>query len=213
MEGRIGVRILMNSQLLSSAISQPLSEQRVVLEGVSWQQYELLLATLGDDFPGLRLSYLEGTLEIMTTSSLHEELKKTIGMLMEAYFQESRIRFHAIGSATFRKVAKQRGLEPDECYCLGQKKEFPDLAIEVVLSSGMVDKLEIYRGLRVTEVWVWESGQFTIYHLRAEEYERITTSELLPDCDTGLLANYVKPEEQFDAVMAFREQLRTRSPG
>ncbi|PSB60116.1 hypothetical protein C7B79_26980, partial [Chroococcidiopsis cubana CCALA 043] len=107
MEGRIGVRILMNSQLLSSAISQPLSEQRVVLEGVSWQQYELLLATLGDDFPGLRLSYLEGTLEIMTTSSLHEELKKTIGMLMEAYFQESRIRFHAIGSATFRKVAKQ----------------------------------------------------------------------------------------------------------
>ncbi|PSM46735.1 hypothetical protein C7Y66_23505 [Chroococcidiopsis sp. CCALA 051] len=213
MEGRIGVRILMNSQLLSSAISQPLSEQRVVLEGVSWQQYELLLATLGDDFPGLRLSYLEGTLEIMTTSSLHEELKKTIGMLMEAYFQESRIRFHAIGSATFRKVAKQRGLEPDECYCLGQKKEFPDLAIEVVLSSGMVDKLEIYRGLGVTEVWVWESGQFTIYHLRAEEYERITTSELLPDCDTGLLANYVKPEEQFDAVMAFREQLRTRSPG
>ena len=68
----------MNSQLLSSAISQPLSEQRVVLEGVSWQQYELLLATLGDDFPGLRLSYLEGTLEIMTTSPLHEELKKTI---------------------------------------------------------------------------------------------------------------------------------------
>lgn len=201
----------MTSQVLSPAIADSLLEQRVVLEGVSWQQYEILLATLGDDFPGLRLSYLEGTLEIMTTSPLHEELKTMMGMLMEAYFQETRTCFHAIGSATFRKVAKQRGLEPDECYCLGQKKEFPDLGIEVVLSSGMVDKLEIYRGLGVTEVWVWEAGRFTIRHLRANGYECVTRSELLPECDIELLAHYVKPEEQFDAVMAFREELRTRS--
>ncbi|MBW4468958.1 MAG: Uma2 family endonuclease [Stenomitos rutilans HA7619-LM2] len=202
----------MAPQLLSSSIDeQSLPEQRVVLQGVSWQQYEILLATLGDDFPALRLSYLEGALEIMTTSPLHEELKKMIGMLMEAYFQETRTRFHAIGSATFRKVAKQRGLEPDECYCLGQKKEFPDLAIEVVLSSGMVDKLEIYRGLEVTEVWVWENGRFAIYHLRAEVYELVAVSELLPDCNVELLARYVKPEEQFDAVMAFREALKARS--
>jgi len=37
-------------------IAQPVDEQRVVLEGGSWQQYELLLATLGDGFPALRLS-------------------------------------------------------------------------------------------------------------------------------------------------------------
>ena len=201
----------MISEVLSPAIADSMPEQRVVLEGVSWQQYELLLATLGDDFPALRLSYLEGTLEIMTTSRLHEELKSTIRMLLEVYFQEFRIRYHSIGSATFRKVAKQRGLEPDECYCLGQKKEFPDIAIEIVLSSGIVDKLEIYRGLGVTEVWVWKAGRFTIYHLRADDYVCVARSELLPECDIELLANYVKPEEQFDAVMAFREQLRTRS--
>jgi Uma2 family endonuclease len=202
----------MTSQLLSPLLNEPaLLESRVVLEGVSWQQYEVLLATLGDDFPALRLSYLEGTLEIMTTSPLHEELKKMIGMLMEAYFQERRIRFHAIGSATFRKAARQRGLEPDECYCLGQKKEFPDLAIEVVLSHGLVDKLEIYRGLGVTEVWIWESDQFAIHHLRSDGYERLTTSELLPDCDIALLAQWVKPEEQFDAVMGFRQALSDRS--
>lgn len=203
----------MTSQVLSPAIAQSLPEQRVVLEGVSWQQYEILLATLGDDFPALRLSYLDGTLEIMTTSLMHEELKKIIGMLMEAYFQETRTRFHAIGSATFRKVAKQRGLEPDECYCFGQKKEFPDLAIEVVLSSAMVDKLEIYWGLGVTEVWVWEARRFTIHHLREDGYEQIEKSELLPACDIELLASYVKPEEQFDAVMAFREVLKTQLQG
>lgn len=105
-------------QTLAPDIAQSLPEQRVLLEGVSWQQYELMLTTLGDDFPALRLSYWEGILEIMTTSPLHEELKKTIGMLMEAYFQETRTRFHAIGSATFCQAARQRGLEPDECYCL-----------------------------------------------------------------------------------------------
>jgi len=201
----------MTPQLLSPLQHEPaLLEPRVVIDGVSWQQYEILLATLGDDFPALRLSYLEGTLEIMTTSPLHEELKKIIGMLMEAYFQETRTRFHAIGSATFRKVAKQRGLEPDECYCLGQKKEFPDLAIEIVLSSGLVDKLEIYRGLGVPEVWVWENGRFAIHHLQAEAYESVAVSELLPDCDIELLAKYVQPEDQFDAVMAFREELRIK---
>lgn len=204
----------MTSQVVFPAITSPPPEQRVVLEGVSWRQYELLLATLGDDFPALRLSYLESTLEIMTNSPLHEELKTMIGMLMEAYFQETRTRFHAIGSATFRQVAKQRGLEPDECYCLGQKKEFPDIAIEIVLSSGIVDKLDIYRGLGVTEVWVWEAGKFTLYHLRADGlangYEQIESSELLPGCDITLLTNYVRPEEQFDAVMAFRDELRAQ---
>ena len=208
----------MTSQTVLGAIGQtdtnPVasspSEQRVVLEGVSWRQYELLLATFGEDFPALRLSYLESTLEIMANSPLHEELKKMIAMLMEAYFQETRTRFHAIGSATFRKVTKQRGLESDECYCLGEKKEFPDIAIEVVLSSGIVNKLDIYQGLGVLEVWVWEAGEFALYHLRSDGYERVERSELLPEWDITLLAKYVRPEEQFDAVMAFRDELSAR---
>ncbi|NEP58911.1 MAG: Uma2 family endonuclease [Symploca sp. SIO2G7] len=184
------------------------SEQRVLLYGVDWHQYESLLDVLGDNFPTLRMSYLEGTLEIMTNSPEHEELKKVIGMLIEAYLQETRTRFHAGGSTTFRQAAKKRGLEPDECYCLGVKKEFPDLAIEVVITSGLVNKLDIYQGLGVPEVWQWQSGQFSIYHLRSTGYELVEASELLPALDLKLLASYVKPEEQFDAVVAFRETLR-----
>lgn len=183
------------------------SDQRLVLQSVSWQQYEILLATLGER-PNLRISYLEGALEIMTTSPEHEALKKMIAMLLEAYFQEPRTRFHAAGSATFRKAAQRRGLEPDECYCLGDRKDLPDLAIEVVLSIGLVDKLEIYRGLGIPEVWVWEAGKFSLYHLWSTHYEQITTSELLPQLDIALLAEYVRPDDQFDAVMAFRDRVR-----
>ena len=197
----------MTPQLTEPSRVQAIAEQRVVLEGIRWQQYEGLLATLGDDFPNLRLSYLEGTLEIMTISPEHEELKKMIAMLMEAFFQETRTRFHGMGSATFRKAARQRGLEPDECYCLGQKKDVPDIAIEVILSSGTVDKLEIYRGLGVTEVWFWDN-QFAIYHLRAQQYELILKSELLPNLDITVLSRHIRPLDQFDAVMEFRELLR-----
>ncbi len=195
---------------VAAETTDTLPEQRVRLEGVSWQQYEALLSTLGEDFPALRMSYLRGTLEIMTNSPLHEKLKTLIGMLIEAYLQETRTWFSAIGSATFRAMSQQRGLEPDECYCLGEDKEFPDLAIEIVLSSGVVDKLAIYEGLGVSEIWVWEAQKFTLYHLRPDGYEQITTSELLPDCDINLLAQYVQPQDQFNAVMSYRDQIRKK---
>ena len=64
-----------------------------------------------------------------------------------------------------------------------RKKEFPDLAIEAIISSGLVDKLEIYQGLEVAEVWQWQKGWFPISHLRQTGYELIPSSELLPNLD------------------------------
>ena len=37
-----------------------------------------------DQFPALRMTYLEGSLELMTTSPEHERLKKIIARLIEA---------------------------------------------------------------------------------------------------------------------------------
>jgi Uma2 family endonuclease len=91
---------------------------------------------------------------------------------------------------------------------LGSKKEFPDLAIEVIITCGLVDKLDIYQGLGVSEVWQWQSGQFSVYHLRSTGYELVDASELLPALDLKMPAHYVKPEEQFDAVLAFRDAIR-----
>jgi hypothetical protein len=45
----------MNPQVLEPLTTQP-SEQRLLLDGVTWQQYEMMLALLGDNFPNLRLS-------------------------------------------------------------------------------------------------------------------------------------------------------------
>lgn len=88
--------------------------------------------------------YLEGTLEIMSPSPEHEVDKTTIARLIEIHALERDIDLTGYGSTTFRKPAQERGLEPDECYCFGQLKEFPDIGLEVIVSSGGIDKLSIY---------------------------------------------------------------------
>lgn len=206
---------MLHFKLLEKLVDQPVqsdeTEQRFLMSGVSWQQYETLLDDIRDDFSGLRVTYLEGTLEIMAPSRKHEFNKSVIGSLLEAYFQETRTRYYPLGSTTFRKQAKARGAEPDECYCVGSEKEFPDIAIEVIKTSGGIDKLDVYRGLEVPEVWFWQNDRFSAYRLRGESYELLDRSEFLPNLDLNLLATYVLHPEPLDAVLEFREAVRQKN--
>ena len=104
-------------QLLNLQHELPTTEQRIILNGATWQQYNTLVSMFIDQFPALRMTYLEGTLEIMTTSPEHERLKTLIARLLEAYAEERDIELNGYGSATFRREAAARGLEPDECDC------------------------------------------------------------------------------------------------
>lgn len=187
-------------------------EQRLRLEGVSWQQYDALVNLFIDQFPALRMTYLEGILEIMSTSSEHERLKTIIARLIEAFAEEFDIDLNGYGAATFRKEAAKRGLEPDECYCFGVLDEAPDIAIEVVLSSGSIDKLAVYQGLNVQEVWFWENGKFDLYGLNGSKtsYDKLSTSQLLPPLDFSLLAQFVDASNQTQAVKAFRQAIRNQ---
>ena len=187
------------------------ADQQYTMTGVSWQAYEALLSDLGDDFPGLRVHYLDGTLEITMPGRQHEVVKDNIGRLLGVYFEETRTRFYGLGSTTFKAEAKRRGAEPDVSFCIGTDKEFPDIAIEVVQTSGGVNKLDIYQGLNVVEVWFWQNDQFTVYRMQEEGYELRERSELLPALDLALLATYVLYPEPLDAVIEFRQALRSAS--
>jgi len=111
---------------------------------------------------------------------------------------------------TLKSRPKERGVEPDECYELGAPKEFPDLAIEVIWTSGGLDKLEIYREFGVREVWVWRDARIEVHALRAGRYERTAKSELLPEIDLAQLAALASGENQAQAVREFRNALRRK---
>jgi Uma2 family endonuclease len=121
---------------------------------MSWQQYETLLVQL-EDSPGLRVTYLDGVLEIVSPSLRHEHVKSRIGDLLLVYFLETDTDYYPKGSATFRQQEQGGGTEADESYCIGTDKALPDLAIEVVITSGGLNRLEVYSRLKVSEVWFW----------------------------------------------------------
>jgi len=182
-------------------------DQRVILHGVTWDQYEAVLAMRGDA-SGVRIAYLVGELELMSPSRDHESIKTCIARLVEAYAEERGLRLDGFGSMTLRDRPKERGVEPDECYEVDGPKELPDFAIEVVWTSGGVDKLEIYRAFGVREVWIWRDDRIEVHALGGEGYRRVARSEILPGLDLAAVGALATRADQTGAVREFRRGLR-----
>ncbi len=185
-----------------------IAEQRFLLPGYyTWEEFETI-ETLTAEAAGLRITYLDGYIEFMTLGEQHETIKSILGFLLELYFCEIGINFIPVGSATRRAKEKSASFEPDESYYIGEKKENPDLAIEVNITSGSIDKLEKYKRFNITEVWFWENNQLSLYHIKNDNYEQINQSKLLPDLDINLLVNCVLMPSIIDARTAFIKGIR-----
>jgi Uma2 family endonuclease len=113
------------------------------------------------------------------------------------------------GSTTFRNEAKERGVEPDECWRVGslmKDGEIPDIVLEVIYASPILDKLYVYDGLAIPEVWLWKDGAFELYRRRNQGgYERVDRSALLPQLDFALVARFVTREDQDVALREFAD--------
>ncbi|HWO18968.1 MAG TPA: Uma2 family endonuclease [Kofleriaceae bacterium] len=183
-------------------------EQRMVINGVSWKDYVILREAL--DTPGLRMTYCEGTLELMSPSRGHEFDKTTIARLVEQYAVLRRVRLNGYGSTTFRREAKQRGAEPDECYSVGRglgEGEFPDIVLEVIHTSPLLDKLHVYVGFGVPEVWLFRNGAFELYRLAGDHYDRVERSGFLPELDFALIARLAAYSDQLEALDELRASI------
>jgi Uma2 family endonuclease len=181
----------------------------VVVRNATWADYQRHLELRGDDAVP-RITYLEGVLELMSPSRPHEAQKSMIGRLVETWCLETGMDITPYGSWTLEKKEADRGAEPDECYVLGSDAAptLPDLAIEVVWTSGGVNKLDVYRQLGVREVWIYRHGALTVHALRGDRYETVQESEVLEGIDLALLVKFIDVHPMTHAVRAFRDALR-----
>jgi Uma2 family endonuclease len=198
----------------ASLVPRPLPEQRIVIGSVRWKDYVILREAL--EIPGLRMTYLEGALEIMSPSRAHEVTKTILARLVETYAFLLRLRLNGYGSTTFRNEAKQRGAEPDECWVVGgrelQDGAFPDIVLEVIEASPLLDKLAVYDGFGVPEVWIFEDGAFTIHRRKASSgYVRSARSARLPELDFTLLAKLARESDQQAALEALERAVRANA--
>lgn len=184
----------------------PTADQRIVIGGVSWGAFEALLAARGER-SAPRMAFLDGVVEIMGPSRDHEGIKSMIACLIEAYCLDRGVVLAPYGSWLLSAERERAGVEPDECYVFGpdpKSKARPDLAIEVVWTSGGIDKLEAYRRLGVAEVWFWIDDAISVHVLVGEHYEGRTRSACLPELDLALIARLCALDTLNDAIAQLR---------
>ena len=188
----------------------PTADHRVVLHGVDWQGYEALLAMRGDQRRP-RLTYLDGAVELMTTSEHHERIRYVLGRLLERYLIALGIDFVAYGETTYKHERSKVGLEADECYVLGPaRSDRPDLAIEIVWTSGGIAKLDVYEPLGIPEVWMWKAGTLAVFVLGTGGYVEAERSALLPAIDLAFLTSFLGKPASGNTLIEFEQALAAR---
>jgi Uma2 family endonuclease len=186
----------------------------VIMEGISWSVYEELLEARGDSSVP-RMTYLDGTLELMAPGHPHESSKTSFARVVERWAEENEIFFEGVGSWTIRKKKKKGGAEADECYFVDRREHErqvrPDIAIEIVYSSGGIDKLEVWRRLVVPEVWIWRKGRLEFHVMKSDgHYELHRRSRLLRALDPALIEECMAQPTQGEAIALLLARLRRR---
>jgi Uma2 family endonuclease len=203
----------------------PLSDQQhLVLDDVSWEFYEQLLREIGDR--AIRVTYDNGWMEIMSPLPKHERWKTRIGRMIEILSLELRVPVETLGSTTFKREDRKKGLEPDECYyvqneaAVRDKDELdltidpaPDLAVEVDITRRSIPRQPIYAALGMPELWRFEGKRLLVLHLAPDgKYHAAEASVAFPFLPMKQFEAFVlrlKDEEQIRVLCEFRDWVHT----
>jgi hypothetical protein len=82
--------------------------------------------------------------------------------------------------------------------------------LEVIHTSPLLNKLEVYAGMGVAEVWIFKDGRFSLYALdrAASQYAEIARSRFLPELDFALIARYAVRSDTPQALREFERVIR-----
>jgi Uma2 family endonuclease len=195
---------------------------RVLLRDVSWQEFESILAELGEQ-RAARLAYSKGTLEIRMPLPEHEVNQEIIGDMVKILLEELELDRECFGSTTFKRQDMAQGVEPDQSFyiqnyarMIGKRRidltidPPPDLAIEVDITSKT--QLDAYEALGVPELWRYQDSRLQISVLRSGKYEASDQSLVFPDLPiVEVFSQFIQQsltEGTSPALRAFRQWVR-----
>ena len=124
-----------------------------------------------------------------------------------------------LGSMTFKRPRKQRGLEPDECYWIQneplvrgkdeidlRKDPPPDLVLEVEVSRTAVNRMGVLAVLGVPEVWRFDGKTIHVHLLGADgRYIESSTSRSFPFLPVTQLVRYLNRRKTLGNAALIRE--------
>ena len=186
----------------------------VTIADISWSEFESVLEELGEN-RSARLSYSQGTLEVMVPLPEHERPKELISDIVKILLKASSRGYEPFGSTTFKQEGTA-GVEPDACFYIQNYQRMisrrrlqpddppPDLAIECDVTSKTT--LDAYQAIKVPELWVYESGRLTIYILKNENYVKSEVSPTFPHSPLKqIIPNAIERSWQVGSLQAIKE--------
>ena len=208
---------------MSTATTVAFVPQSVILRNTSWETYVRLRDERENDH--IRMTYDQGTLELMSPLSLHEWFHRLTAKHIDVLTMELGIPIRSGGSTTFRSEDLKRGLEPDECFYIFHEPSVrgkddldlsidppPDLAIEVDVTRSSKAKMAIYAALGVPELWRYDGEEILVFLLDAQgNYQRSETSLNLPMLPIADLKRFLDMRGSFDEttlLIMFRDWVR-----
>ena len=201
----------------------------LVLDGISWDDYELLLEDFAER-PGMRITYNQGRLEIVTTSSEHEEWKEFILRLVQVLCEELSLNLQSYGGTTWKRKRDLKGTEADTCFYIANAQQVigkraidllldppPDVVVEIDKSNQSLGKFPIYAAFGVREIWRCDvkGNAVQMFELTgAKSYVEIPSSRSFPILTNNVLFTFIersRTDGQMAALTAFREWLKKKS--
>ncbi|MBN3926514.1 Uma2 family endonuclease [Nostoc sp. NMS4] len=173
--------------------------QQMLLQDISWQQLENILAEMGER-RAARISYSHGWLEIMVPLPEHEKDKELIGDLVKILLDKLQIDFEPFGSTTLKNERMLQAVEPDTSFYIQNQAAIigknridlnidppPDLAIEIDITSRT--RFQNYEILGVPELWRHTQQGLEILILQEGKYIKSESSPNFPNIPIIELVN------------------------
>ena len=163
-------------------------DQTLTITGASWSDYEKLFFL---EYPGYLASYFKEEIFIVSPGRNHERIAEVINRLIVAYCEKYNIIDYPFGQ-TRLSLPNQAGREPDIAYAFHLDKDKPDLAVEVIISSGDIEVLKAsYQMIGVPELWIWKNNQIMFYLLEKDVYVSIDNSKALTGINKDFFVRYI----------------------
>ncbi len=196
----------------------------MLVPDVPWSDYQQLVEKM-DQQNGLRLTFDQGNLEIMSPLPIHEKYKEFLIRLMDRLSILMNFDLESLGSTTFNQEWLNNGVEPDTCFYIQNASKIigkdridlavdppPDIAVEVDISHHSTTKLKIYEELKVPEIWLYDNTNLKIFILGENGYVDSPSSSSFPFLTGEALTRFLeqsKTQGQGAALQSFLEWVKT----
>lgn len=185
----------------------------------TWQDYQALLASLGDSsFP--RLKYQQGEIKLMVPLPEHGKQLDVVVDMVKVLLRHRRLPFDSYHETTI-ELPEDSGIIPDHFFYIGElpvvgKQRIdwvsdppPDLAIELDVTS--FTNVDDYLPFRVRELWIIRQQKIAIYQFQPDCYRQVEESQFFPGFDlNAILRDCIRDAYQIGSGAI--ERLRDRYP-